>query len=324
MAVKTSFSSSEFSQILARYDLGALLDFAPIAHGSVQTNFLLRTTQGRFVFRYYENRSPGSVSFESHLIQYLTDQHYPCPAVLLDRYGEALGVYREKPYLLFTFVEGEHLEQPDERQRRQLIQRVAQLQRITRDYQPVNKDERLNYTVENCRALARQQARRIGTANARQKLAWFERVLSRLSLPPSLPLGICHCDFHFSNILFKDGEFAALLDFDDANYTFLTYDLATLINPFLPTFDWHSWSDFQPGDNILDFSAARWTVREYERYRPLHPSEKQYLFDVFQLSIMFDCIWYFERGPASAFFEKRKIDALDAFGRDAFYLHLFG
>ncbi|GLV60238.1 hypothetical protein KDH_70580 [Dictyobacter sp. S3.2.2.5] len=323
MAVKTPFSASEFKEILARYDLGALLDFAPIAHGSVQTNFFLQTTQGRFVFRYYENRSPGSVAFESHLLQYLTQQHYPCPAVLLDRHGAALGIYHEKPYLLFTFVDGEHLERPDERQQQQLIQRVAQLQNITRDYQPVNKDERLNYTVENCRELARQQARRIGTTNAHEKLVWFERVLARLQLPSSLPCGICHCDFHFSNILFKDGEFAALLDFDDANYTFLTYDLVTLIHPFLPTFDWYSWSDFQPGDHILDFSAASRTVREYERYRPLRADEKQHLFDIFQLSIMFDCIWYFERGQVSDFFEKRKIDALDALGRDAFYRSLF-
>ncbi|GHO84806.1 homoserine kinase [Dictyobacter formicarum] len=324
MAVKTTFSAQEFREILSYYNLGEYQGFTPISHGSVQTNFFLQTTQGRFVFRYYENRSIGSVLFESHLIQYLKGQQYPCPALLLNRQGEAVGIYREKPYIIFEFIEGQHLEYPDEMQKRQFIQEVAQLQNITRDYQPVNKDDRWNYDIDCGRKLARQAAQRIDTTNAREKLAWFEHTLSQLQLPASLPRGICHCDFHFSNILFKDGNFAALIDFDDANYTFLTYDLATLINPFIPAFDWDSWSDFKPGDNIFDFSAARETVLEYNSYRPLSPDEKQYLFDVFKLSIMFDCVWYFERGNVSDFFEKRKIDALNNLGRDAFYQEIFG
>lgn len=324
MAVKTTFSAQEFREILSQYNLGEYQSFTPISHGSVQTNFFLQTTQGTFVFRYYENRSIGSVLFESQLIQYLKDRQYPCPAALKDRRGEAVGVYRDKPYIIFEFVEGEHLEHPDESQKKQLIQRVAQLQNITRDYQPAHKSDRWNYNIECCRSLARQAAQRIDTTNAWEKLTWFEHTLARLQLPESLPKGICHCDFHFSNILFKDGVFAALIDFDDANYTFLTYDLVTLINPFVPAFDWNSWSDFKPTDNIFDFSAARETVLEYNRYRPLSPDEKRYLFDVFQLSIMFDCVWYFERGNVNDFFEKRKIDALNNLGRDAFYQEIFG
>ncbi len=73
--------------------------------------------------------------------------------------------------------------------------------------------------------MARRKAKAIGTANAKNKLKWFESELSKLSLPKSLPKGICHCDFHFSNVLFTKGKFSALIDFDDANYTFLTFDL---------------------------------------------------------------------------------------------------
>ena len=64
---------------------------------------------------------------------------------------------------------------------------------------------------------------------ARAKLPWMERELERLDLPPSLPKGVCHCDFHWSNILFQGDEFVALLDFDDANWTYRTFDLVILI-----------------------------------------------------------------------------------------------
>ncbi|MFH1422043.1 MAG: hypothetical protein ABIH42_04950 [Planctomycetota bacterium] len=46
-------------------------------------------------------------------------------------------------------------------------------------------------------------------------------------------------------------------------------------------------------------------------YRTLKGIEKKYLFDVFKLTIMLDCIWYFKRGNADDFYEKRKIDYLN-------------
>lgn len=142
-------------------------------------------------------------------------------------------------------------------------------------------------------------------------------------LPPALPKGICHCDFHFSNVLFKDGQFAALIDFDNAHYTYLTYDLITLIEPFIAEFRWDTWQQFAPGQAILDFHQPRTVTAEYIQHRALSALEKQHLFDVYKLSILFDSIWYFERGDVNDFYEKRKLDAINAIGRKGFYQAIF-
>ena len=276
------------------------------------------------MFRYYENRSAGSALFESHLIHYLKNNNYPCPAPLRNRKGEYVGIYTEKPYAIFEFVEGEHLEQPNEAQKKQLIQKVAELHNITSQYRPRYKAYRWNYTVELCREMAQKAAKQIDTTQSAAKLKWFESELLQLRLPQSLPKGICHCDFHFSNILFKDGEFKALIDFDDANYTFLAYDVVTLLNPFLPSFDWNTWFHFQKDENVFDFKEASKTVLEYMNYRPLSNNEKRHLFDVYKLHIMFDSIWYFTRGDGNVFYEKRKIDHLNHLGRERFYNEIFG
>jgi hypothetical protein len=42
-----------------------------------------------------------------------------------------------------------------------------------------------------------------------------------------------------------------------------------------------------------------------------------------KLSILFDCVWYFARGDAEDFFERRKIEFLNALGRSEFYKRLF-
>lgn len=323
MAVKTKFSKNDFLKILSDYDLGEYKSSKPFITGAVQTNFLLQTTKGKFVFRYYENRSKNSVLFESDLIRRLTDKSYPCPAQFKNKDGKFVCTYKDKPFIIFEFVEGKHLKNPSESQKKELVKKVAKLQNITKNLRPKNTNFRLNYNVENCRKLARKEAEKIDTKNAREKLKWFEKELSKLELPKSLPKGICHCDFHFSNVLFKDSKFNALIDFDDANYTFLVYDLAALINPFVKSFEWNTWTKFKKDANVFDFAEARKIVAEYTKFRPLSRDEKEHLFDVFKLSIMFDCIWYFKRGNVNNFYEKRKIGHLNLLGRKEFYNQLF-
>lgn len=323
MAVKTKFSKNDFAKILLDYDLGEYKSSKPFTAGTVQTNFLLQTTKGKFVFRYYENRSKNSVLFESELIKHLTDKNYPCPVQFANKHRKFVCTYKGKPFIIFEFVKGRHLKNPNESQKNELVKKIAELQNITKNYKPKNTKFRLNYNVENCRELARKEAKRINTANAREKLKWFEAKLLKLELPNSLPEGVCHCDFHFSNVLFKNNKFNALIDFDDANYTFLVYDLAALVNPFVESFEWSAWTKFKRHENVFDFSETRKMVAKYMKYRSLSENEKEHLFDVFKLSIMFDCIWYFERGNAKDFYEKREIEYLDFLGREEFYNRLF-
>ena len=63
---------------------------------------------------------------------------------------------------------------------------------------------------------------------------------------------------------------------------------------------------------------------EYTKYRQLRDVEQKHLFDVYKLSILFDCVWYFGRGSATDFFEKTKIDFLNEVGAEEFYRKLFG
>jgi homoserine kinase type II len=144
-------------------------------------------------------------------------------------------------------------------------------------------------------------------------LAWVEQQLSTLELPQSLPKGICHCDFHFSNVLFQGDQFAALLDFDDANYTYLLFDLVGLIE---------SWAWPYQADR-LDVRQARPILQEYMKHRPLNANEQRHLYDVYKLSILFDCVWYFGRGDAKDFYEKRKVDFLSDLGRKKLFDALF-
>jgi homoserine kinase type II len=323
MAVKTNLSIKDFIQILSNYNLGEFVDTNPFTSGKVQTNFLLQTTKGKYVFKYYENRSMGSVLFEVNLMKYLNDKHYPCPALFRNKHGMLAGNYNNKPFAIFEFIDGKQIKNPNENQKSELIKRAAELHNITKSYNPKYKKYRWNYSPELCKELAGKKAKLHNTRNLKAKQKWLECELLKLKLPNSLSKGICHCDFHFSNVLYKNKKFTALIDFDDANYTYLIFDLAALLNPFIKSFEWNTWSRFKKDDKVFDFNEARKMVSEYIKYRQLSMNEKEHLFDVFKLSILFDCIWYFARGNTDDFYEKRKIDNLNSYGRERFYKELF-
>jgi Ser/Thr protein kinase RdoA (MazF antagonist) len=321
---KTRLSKSDLEKILLAYDFGELVNSESMGMGRVQTNILLRTTKGKFVLRHYENRSMNSVLFEVNLIKYLKDRNYPCPAILKAKNGRYARFHNEKPCVILEFVEGKHIQNPNETQKKQLIKKVAELHNLTRNYLPSYRAYRWNYNVALCNQLAQSEAEKINTENSRQKLRWLKNESSRLNLPESLPKGVCHCDFHFSNVLFENGKFNALIDFDDANYTYLLFDLAGLADPFVPSFEWNTWRKFKLKDNVFDFRRARKVISEYMRHRSLNNNEKRHLFDVYKLGILLDCVWYFKRGKADDFFEKRKIDYLNNLGREEFYSRIFG
>lgn len=312
-------SKDEIAQIIEEYNVGQLMDFRRLEGGTVQTNLWFQTTLGEYVLRFYGNRTMESVLFETDLLRHLKNHSvpgpgFPCPAPLANMYGEYVGTSNKRPYVVFEFVKGQHIERLDEKQRKQLIQKVAELHRITEDYLPIHKESRWNYDAEFCLTMAQRASERINTENARQKLSWLEQQLRALDLPGSLPKGICHCDLNSSNVLFDDGEFCALLDFDDANYTYFVLDLVGLIESAAWRHD---------HDEVLNFDAAKKVISEYSKWRPLSETEAMHLFDVYKLSVLIDCVWYFERGDAKDFYEKRKIDFLNSLGRAAFYRKLF-
>ena len=53
MAAKTDFSKDTLTEILANYSLGQYKDSKLFTTGTVQTNILLETTVGKFVFIEY-------------------------------------------------------------------------------------------------------------------------------------------------------------------------------------------------------------------------------------------------------------------------------
>jgi homoserine kinase type II len=323
MAVKTTFSNETIQNILRSYTLGDLIKAEPIAEGTVQTNYKIITTKTTVVLRCYENKPIESVLFEMELLNSLTAKGFPTPRPIPNKTGDLVFHEQNKPCALFPFASGAHFDTLNPSQQLSQMQTVAQLNKDTIGYESAYTASRCLYAPPFCREMLEKIERGIDTENSRKKKVWFLSQLSSLSLPDSLPKAICHCDAYPYNILFEGDRLSALLDFDQANITYACYDLALLLPLFVDGFDWDTWEQFDRSAPILDFDKAKMVLSDYETIRPLSTEERYFLFDVVKLTVLFDCLWYFERGNADDFFERRKIETLNQLGRNGFYEQLF-
>lgn len=310
MVAKTPFTKAEIIDLLAHYDLGTYQDHTPFARGADQTNFLVVTTSGRYAFRYYEKRSLDYVLFEIDLLRYLANQSYPSPAPLQNQQGEYVGVYHQKPFALFTYLEGEHSD--DTGNVGEVAKAIAQLHRITAGYRPTHAEARDQYDPASCLAYAHTTAQHIPSrAAAKVRLEWLAAGLGTLQLPDSMPQGTCHRDPNPTNFLYKAGRVNAVLDFDQAGYTYLLNDVASLIY-------WWTW----PPQGEIDFPRSKALLRAYESGRSLTQQEKEHLYDMLKVINYMGYAWFIhddEDYPHS----QRNIERLNALGREEFYRRLF-
>ncbi|MGI5958508.1 MAG: homoserine kinase [Massiliimalia sp.] len=323
MAVKTQFTPREIEEMLNVYSLGHVIEQKPISEGTVQSNYLLRTQAGNVVLRYYENRTQEQVTYEMELLHYLAQQEFPCAAPIKTNGGK-LHCYRGKPYLVFPYLSGIHVVDPNERQLAEKIRWIARLGELTDSLHLKQEQNRLNYSVKTCADLAEQAAKRIGTQNAQHKRDWLLHQLTLLEFPEEMRKSVCHCDYAPSNLLYEGDRLNALIDFDDANYTFRFFDLISIMDFFVPGFNHETWSQYCLEDSILDFAQPKKLLKMFLKYTQIPLVDQRHFYDILKLSILFDCIWYFERGEVSDFFEKRKIDAINRMGREKFFASLFG
>jgi len=117
MAVYTHVSAESLGAFLRRYDHGALVSAKGIAEGVENSNYLVDTTEGRFILTLYEKRvSAGDLPFFLAMLDHLADRGHPVPRALPDRAGEAIQMLEGRPACLIEFLPGVSLSQPTKAQ----------------------------------------------------------------------------------------------------------------------------------------------------------------------------------------------------------------
>lgn len=225
MAVYTQVSSEMLAAFLTRFDVGVLLAQKGIAEGVENSNYLVDTSQGRYLLTLYEKRvDAGDLPFFLDLLEHLASRGNPVPRALPDRDGRTIHQLAGRPACLIEFLPGLSASTPTPRQARHVGTALGALHYSLQDFAP----ERANALgPEAWRALLEQ----CGGDLDRIEPGLFDLLSTAVddtvgAWPAHLPRSVIHGDLFPDNVLMLDDEVSGLIDFYFACCDVRAYDLA--------------------------------------------------------------------------------------------------
>ena len=273
MAVFTQVSAAEAGALVARLNLGRMVNFRGIQAGIENSNFFVDTEQDglirHWVLTLFERLSFEQLPFYLRLMRYLAQRGIPVPEPQADAQGALLHTLAGKPAAVVDKLEGAHELAPDAGHCAQVGAMLARLHLAAQDFELQQPNLRglawWSKTVPLVRPFLTPQQRELIDAELQ-----FAEQLGASSAHAALPRGVVHADLFRDNVMFEDGPdgqamLAGFFDFYFAAVDTLLFDLAVSLN------DWCI--DLASG--ILDETRAQALVSAYARVRPLDGNERR-------------------------------------------------
>jgi homoserine kinase type II len=263
MAVLTSITREEASDLLETHGQGRLATLEGIAAGSVNSNFAIVTASGtRLFLRIYEEQDVVGAGNETAMLERIARAGVLTPSPLPRKDGSLVSVVRGKPAALFPWREGTMRCQAavtadDGRRVGEALARVHLAAGPETTHPGRFRFEDLMRRLERIESSEDAGFRSVAVSLRRE----LER--SHRERDVTLPQGLVHGDLFRDNVLWdKGGRIAALLDFESACEGTYAYDLMVTL------LAWCVADDLAP-------TLARALVCGYESVRPLAEVERQ-------------------------------------------------
>ena len=262
MAVYTTLSAAELAGLVADYDVGALVSAKGIAEGVSNSNWLIETTQARFILTMYEARvAVEELPFFLGLLDHLAAKGSPVPRTIHDREGAPFRMVRGKAVALIEFLPGVSVDEPS----------VAQARAVGRALAGLHLDA-ADFVGKRANAMGLQQWHDLLSQCGQQGLRSIDPSLPALveselrdltaNWPQGLPRSVIHADLFPDNVLLLGDRVCGLIDFYFACTDLTAYDLAVT----------HSaWCFAADGTFKPDIAEA--LIAGYDARRPLSPEE---------------------------------------------------
>jgi homoserine kinase type II len=230
MAAFRTLQPDDVRAILRGFGAPAYRAHLPVAAGTINTNLRVETEAGPLFLRINEGKTEEDVRREAAIVAHVSARGVPTPAPLRDPGGEGFVRWQGQLVSLFPWVQGRTLGRGDVGPAHAAaVGRALAALHVSsagfRDQRPGRYEPgAIRRRFEQVAALGRPEL-----ADAVVVLGPALAALER-ERAGALPLGIIHGDLFIDNVLYaapaEEGRVAALLDFEQASWGRLAYDLA--------------------------------------------------------------------------------------------------
>lgn len=265
----TELTDDDVAALMAEFGAGEVSSWRALDAGTINSNFEVVTDVDRFFLRINENKQEADVAFEAELIRELAERGVHTPLPWLARDERPYAPFGDRFASLFEWVSGEHVD-GDDVGLVDVDKIGAELARLHEAGQSLDSRYHRDGIYTFDQIVARYQAFRdtddrelaaaVGTIG-REVAALEVHAAARDAAPKSVIHGDLFCD----NVLFHD-QGVTLLDFEQASWGSMVYDLAVCINAWC-----YGRKDFHK-------HFVKELVTSYHKVRPLSGAERDLLF----------------------------------------------
>ncbi len=269
MAVYTKISSSFLIKILKDFQIGNLIDYSGIKEGIENTNYFLKTTEGKFILTIFEKRvEDNDIPFFIKLMKHLSKKQFLCPQPIKDKNNKFIQKINNKKFIIVTFLEGSWKKLPNNQDCFLVGKTIADLHKKTKDFKLIRKN---SLSISGWEKLINEIKKKIPEDNIKKLDENLLKDINESFLrcsnnwPNNLTKGLIHGDVFPDNIFFKQKKVSGVIDFYFSCTDILLYEIAIALN---------AWCF---NENIVfDFKKAKNLIQGYSSEIPL--SEKEIIF----------------------------------------------
>ncbi|MEK6542393.1 MAG: homoserine kinase [Pseudomonadota bacterium] len=287
MAVFTHVGAEDIAQFIDRYGVGSLISVKGIAEGVENSNYLVDTSDGRYILTLYEKRvDADDLPFFIALIDHLAAAGNPVPRILPDLSGQHIQRLAGKAACLIQFLPGVSVSRPTSRQAYSAGAAMARMHNSVSDFGS-GPDNILS--VSGWRALIdRMDTALDGIIPGLLDIVSHEWDYLHANWPDHLPRSVIHADLFPDNVLMIGENVSGIIDFYFACRDITAYDFAVTHG---------AWCFSHDGSQCLP-ALSEALASGYQAVRPFTAHER-------------DAVAVLARGSAMRFLLTRALDWIE-------------
>lgn len=261
MAVYTSINSSDLNDWIEKFNFKDLVNFKGISSGVTNSNYLIQMAHSNYILTIFEHNNIEELPFYIDLMTYLAKENFLCPRPIENKNGQALGLLKEKPALMVSFLDGKEKAIRSPKSCYLVGQYLAKLHLTANNFPQLNKNTRgLDWVSDMYLNLKKYLS--LEDQGILELEINYHKEMDKVELPE----GIIHGDLFKDNVLFLNDKVSGFIDFYYACNEKFIYDIAIAIN------DWCIDQDGQINKSMfLEF------IKGYRSERKLTDNEQEYL-----------------------------------------------
>ena len=270
MAVYTKLNEKEIQSIINDYPIGNLIQFRGIEEGIENTNYFIKTNEGKFILTIFENRVDSKeVPFFINLMNFLNKNDFKSPKPIKNKLGEILNKFKTKNYILVNFLEGKSKLEISPADCYLIGDLIGNFQHKSRNFNLIRKN---SLSLEGCNKIFKVCKNSI----SEEKINIFNNGLFDLiedslddcfeKWPNHLSKGIIHGDLFPDNVFFLNNRVSGVIDFYFSCVDIKIYEIAIVIN---------AWC-FEK-NNTLNIERVKNLIKGFTLHSKLTKDELSYL-----------------------------------------------